>query len=104
MFVLGLQPEGQASGLAHSEWPMELLLRNAVGECCCGALPPPCSSLPVSLRNELTHLSEAFVFVTAIHGTPSDPVALVVSSLMLVVPQERKNYFSRLLPEGLAFS
>ena len=66
--------------------PTEPLFRNAVGEYHYGALPLPCSSLPVSLRSELMHLSEAFVFVTAIHGTSSDPVALVASSLMLVIP------------------
>lgn len=79
VLVLELQPEEQASSLAHIKLPMKLFSGDARHGCHPGTLPLPCSGPLVSLRKELIHLSGATVFVTAAQGIPPDLLALVAN-------------------------
>lgn len=70
-------------------------------------LPLPSTSLLVSPRKELIHLSGAPIFLTATQETPPALLALVASKAYTCGPPRRYIYLAylkKLMPEGLACS
>lgn len=58
---------------------MELLSKNIGNRHHLGSFALPCSSLPLSLRKELIHLSGAMIFVITNQGTSPDHLVLVAN-------------------------
>ena len=78
-FVLELQHEGQASGLAYIKKPIEVLSWDEGWWCHLCALPLPHSWMLVSSRAELAHSFGTPIFVPAAQGTLLNHMALVAS-------------------------
>ena len=74
LFVLGLQPEGQSSCLAHIQSPpeLELLSRNINCGYHLGTLSLPSSSSQISPGKNLRHSYVSLISMTAAQGTSSD--------------------------------
>lgn len=107
LFVLELQTEEQAWGLAHISWPTGLLSGSVDCGCHLSTLPLTYSTSLISLRKELMLSSRATIFVIATQEIPLDCLISGGQWSLCLYPLRTAYiyaYFKKLVPDSLASS